>query len=57
MNKPERVPIVPKNFNYAEFLASLNNEQFRLLFELNDTKYHYYDKWKYLAADWGWTLS
>lgn len=53
MKKPERVPIVPKNFNYAEFLASLSGEQFRLLFELNDTKYYYYDKWKYLATDWG----
>ncbi|WP_255346348.1 hypothetical protein [Asinibacterium sp. OR53] len=38
MNKPERVPIVPMNFNYAEFLAKLDEEQFRLLFELNDTK-------------------
>lgn len=53
MKKPERVPIVPKNFNYAEFLASLSGEQFKLLFELNDTKYYYYDKWKYWATDWG----
>lgn len=53
MKKPEKVPIVSKNFDYAGFLASLSGEQFRLLFELNDTKYYYYDKWKYLAADWG----
>lgn len=53
MKKPERVPIVPGNFNYAEFLANLSVEQFRLFFELNDTKYYYYDKWKYLAEDWG----
>lgn len=53
MKKPEKVPIVPKNFDYAGFLESLSGDQFKLLFELNDTKYYYYDKWKYLAADWG----
>jgi Fic family protein len=53
MKKPERVPVVPKNFNYAKFLAGLDPEQFSRVFELNDTKYPYYDKWKYLAEEWG----
>lgn len=53
MKKPERVPLVPKWFDYAQFLRELTTEQFKLLFGINDTKYPYYDKWKYLAADWG----
>ncbi len=53
MKQPERVPIVPKDFNYKHFLEHLNTEQFRRVFELNDSKYYYYDKWKYLAEEWG----
>lgn len=52
MKMPEKVPVIPKGFEYQKFLDSLVSGRFTHFLELNDTKYWYYDKWKFLAKEW-----
>lgn len=53
MKIPEKVPVVPKGFNYGQFLQKLvSKKRFYEFIELNDNDYSYYDKWKFIAREW-----
>ncbi|NSL89995.1 Fic family protein [Chitinophaga solisilvae] len=53
MRIPEGPPITPKDFVYAEVLSQLSEKKkFQEFLDINDNKYYYWEKWKYLADDW-----
>ena len=53
MKIPERPPKVEKDYSYGAVLADLIKiDKFRDFFEINDNKYPYWDKWKYIAKEW-----
>lgn len=53
MKLPEKVPYIPKDFDFKEALDEFSKTG-RLweFFEIADNKYYYWDKWKYLAKEW-----
>jgi len=53
MRIPERVPLIPNDVKYGDILDELIKlGKFSEFMEINDNKYYYYDKWKYLAEQW-----
>ena len=54
MRIPERPPIVDKKFEYGHVLDELVKKgKLTQFFEKNDHSYPYWDKWKWMAKDWG----
>ena len=54
MKVPERPPFISNDYNYRNILDELiKASKFNEFFEVNDNKYPYWVKWKYLAKDWG----
>lgn len=54
MKTPERPPYISGKYNYRSILDELaENGHFQRFLDLNDSKYPYWDKWKYAAKDWG----
>jgi Fic family protein len=53
MKIPQKVPVMPKDFIYGEVLEQLRQQgRFSAFFQANESRYYYYDKWRYLAKDW-----
>ena len=53
MRLPERTPLIPKNFEFIKMLAELTMiGRFNEFVESKDSRYYYYDKWKYKAEEW-----
>lgn len=54
MRLPEPVPFISKSFDFKTVLDELSKAgRFREFLETVDNKYYYWDKWKYLAKQWG----
>lgn len=54
MKMPERPPYTSKDYNYGDILEELiKSSKFHEFFELNDNRYPYWVKWKYIAKAWG----
>ncbi|RYE50694.1 MAG: Fic family protein [Sphingobacteriales bacterium] len=55
MKMPETPPTIPAEYDYGAVLNDLVSiGKFWELFELNDNKYPYWDKCKYVAKGWGY---
>lgn len=53
MRLPEPIPFIPKDINLLEIINSLGTQnKLKELLDKNDTKYYYFDKWKYLSKEW-----
>lgn len=53
MRLPEKVPSISKDFQYSEALDTLSQiGRFWDFIEIVETKYYYWDKWKYVAREW-----
>jgi Fic family protein len=53
MKMPERPPFIGRGYNYADLLDELIKiGKLNEIFDINDNKYPYWDKWKYKAKEW-----
>jgi len=54
MKIPERPPFTSKDYNFRDILEELiNASKFDEFFEIDNNKYPYWVKWKYIAQSWG----
>ncbi len=54
MRLPEKPPLISKEFRYSDLLQELVEKgRFDEFFHLMDSKYYYFDKWKFKAKEWG----
>ncbi len=55
MRKVEKPPVILEELEYGKMLDELIHiGKFRDFFEINDAKYPYWDRWKWLAKDWNY---
>lgn len=53
MRLPEPIPFISNDINLLEVINSLGAQsKLKDLLDINDTKYYYFDKWKYLSNEW-----
>jgi len=53
MRLPEKTPLIPKDFGFIDMLTELTMiGRFNEFVECQDSRYYYYDKWKYKAQEW-----
>ncbi len=54
MRIPQRPPFTGKKYDYRNVLEELTRlEKFKPFFEKEETAYPYWEKWKYIAKEWG----
>ena len=54
MRLPEKPPLIPKGFVYEDVMQELMKiDKILEFWEITGNKYYYWDKWKYLAKEWG----
>lgn len=54
MRLPERIPLIPNDFNFTDVFNKLvHKDKFDEFMAIMESKYYYYDKWKYKAQEWG----
>jgi Fic family protein len=54
MRKVHPPPFISENWDFAELMAELvAKEKYLIAIDINDSSYPYWEKWKYLAEDWG----
>ncbi|GEP94288.1 Fic family protein [Chitinophaga cymbidii] len=54
MRLPEPTPLIPRTFNFGDVLNELSKMgKFEEFLTIVNSKYYYYDKWKYRAQEWG----
>jgi len=55
MKIPEAPPSIPNYFHYGDVLDDLVKiRKFRDFFQINENQYPYWEKWKYIAREWGY---
>lgn len=55
MKIPEMPPAIPDDYSYGEVLDDLlKTGKFSSFFEINNNQFPYWDKWKYVAKEWGY---
>jgi Fic family protein len=55
MKIPEAPPPIPNYFHYGDVLDDLVKiRKFRDFFQINENQYPYWEKWKYIAREWGY---
>lgn len=53
MRVPQRPPFIPDQYNYRAILQELTDiSRFEEFIDINDNKYPYWEKWKYIAREW-----
>ena len=54
MRKIQAPPFISERWDFAELLAELDAKgKYLIATDINDSSYPYWEKWKYLAEDWG----
>jgi Fic family protein len=54
MRLPEKAPRIPLTYDYLPALKEVTKAgKLKELSEIEDTKYYYWEKWKYKAGEWG----
>ncbi|HEX9513950.1 MAG TPA: Fic family protein [Puia sp.] len=54
MRKGEKPPFVDGKWEYGQLLNELPSGKFTEFIQINESSYPYWEKWKYLAKEWGY---
>src|SRR5258708_33127895 len=57
MRKGEKPPFVDGKWEYGQLLNELPSGKFTEFIQINESSYPYWEKWKYLAKEWGYDPS